>query len=649
MKQGNRRAAGPVAAHAVVQEALFSGKVVMRAVLSLGLAALFLWLLQGRLSDIDMAEVRAAVGTVGPAQWGSALLATALSFWAVGRYDGVLHRHLATGVPQDAARRAGIAAIAVSQTLGLGVVTGALVRWRMLPGLTLWQVTRLTAAVALSFLAGWAVVTALVLLAVPGAPFRALAGGVVLAALALTLLCAIAPRWRGHAIAWPNLFTLSRLVGLAATDTLAAGLALWALCPPELALPLWVLLPAFLISIGAGLVSNTPGGVGAFEMTLLTLLPTTPEAPLLAAVLAWRLVYFALPAVLGALLAVTGPRRRPAPAMARPPQPLGTGQAETLLARQGELRPARIAGGLWVAGRTPHLLVGMFDPVAASGAAAIAGLEAVAEAEGRRAVLYKCTGRVAVAARRAGYRVVPLAREAWLDPRSFRLDTPARAGLRRKLRHATAAGLRITCGTPLPLAEMAEISAEWAATHCGERGFSTGRWQADYVAGQRVYLGWRGAELVAFASFHEGTREWTLDLMRHSATAPDGTMQSLIARALTDAGREGLERLSLAAIPADPDRHLTGLPRKLATRMLQKTTGLARFKAGFDPNWQPLYLAAPDLATLALAGAEIARAIHRPGPLVQSKPSPNFHEDHDDYEFASASVAWQRWLPDRYS
>src|SRR5690606_27482495 len=129
-------------------------------------------------------------------------------------------------------------------------------------------------------------------------------------------------------------------------------------------------------------------------------------------------------------------------------------------------------------------------------------------------------------------------REAWLVPQGFRLDRPALAGLRRKLRKA--AGLRITRPATLPLAEMQQVAQGWARARGGERGFSMGRFCPEYVVGQRVYLGWEGARLVGFVTFHEGPGrdgrgEWVLDLMRQAATAPDGTMQALVLRAITDA------------------------------------------------------------------------------------------------------------------
>ncbi len=69
----------------------------------------------------------------------------------------------------------------MAQTVGFGVISGAFVRWRMLPELSLVQAFRLSMTVAVTFLAGWAVVAALVLLVVP----LALPGATVMALTAL--------------------------------------------------------------------------------------------------------------------------------------------------------------------------------------------------------------------------------------------------------------------------------------------------------------------------------------------------------------------------------------------------------------------------------------------------------------------------------
>ena len=427
------------------------------------------------------------------------------------------------------------------------------------------------------------------------------------------------------------------------------------LCPPELALPVQVLLPAFLLALGAGLASGTPGGIGAFEITMLGLLPNHPEAGVMGAILAWRITYFAIPAVIGGLIAALGPRGGRQGATNAPSQiALHQSQrAEVQLLRQGEHRLTVTAPAqAWLTARTNHLLVGLFDPIGATapGHTGLAALRQIAATEGRIAVLYKCTARTAARARRHRQTVQRIAREAWVDPRSFNLATPARAGLRRKLRHATAAGVTITgpADTPapnlpnppalhLPLSEMARIAAIWAQTHGGERGFSTGRFAPAYVQGQRLYLAYRQNRLIAFITLHEGHSEWTLDLMRHGTDLPDGTMHLLVQTAIDDARRLDLPRLSLAAVPEHAFAPPTsGLARGLLHLSGGAMTGLARFKSSFAPHWQNLYLTAPHRAGLVVAALSIGRAILAPPPI-----QPQIEHLHEEYEFATGPGAWQ--------
>ena len=618
-------------------------RLLGKAGLACLIAMAFLWLLANRLSDVPLHETRGYFLSVSPGQWLTALLATIASFWAVGRYDGVIHRYLGTGARPADASHAGATAIAVSQTLGLGVIIGAILRWRMLPDQSFWQATKITTLVTMFFWCGWAVITAIVLATLPLAPFKILAFGVLAIFLGLTVTTAIAPKMRR--VHWPNLFIITRLLALTAVDTLTAAVALWVLCPPDLALPFLALLPAFLLAFGAGMISGAPGGIGAFEITLLALLPMVPEAPLLAASLAWRAVYFALPAVIGAGLAIRGPTQKLDPAPIDPRLALinQAPRAEAGLLAQGHL--SLIPAGYdqaWLFGRTAHCLVGLLDPISdgpPSGARfcdykrSITALIDAAKSESRLPILYKCSARTAIAARQLGLRLRPIAREAWLDPRSFALTTPSRAGLRRKLRKATAAGITIS-SAPQDWAALARINTEWAACHGGERGFSMGRFDRGYLQGQRVYVASLGSKPLAFASFHSGKDEWALDLMRYTSSAPDGTMQALIAAALADAAALDLPRLSLSAVPLAalapaPTARLANLIHRI---LGGNQTGLAQFKSSFVPNWQTLYLAAPHRLGLALAGAEIAREVHFPPP---TQPAAHHHH-HAEYEIASA-------------
>ena len=599
-------------------------KVYRRLMLTLAVSALFLALLAQRLQEVEPRLVLHALGTVGPWPWVGALLATWVSFRAVAGYDVALHRHLGTGIASRAAGRAGFAAIAIGQTVGLGVVSGALVRWRMLPDLGLQGALRLSLMVALSFLAAWSVLTLAVLTVLPGPAYARFAPfGLALVPLAV-MAGLIWPR------AWvPNLLTQGRLMALASVDCLAAGMALWLLIPGDIGFATF--LPVFLLALGAGLVSGAPAGLGAFEIVLVGLLPAPGMEALLAGLLAWRSIYYAVPALTGAWVAIlvrSEPRRVP---LWHPPPSL----AEAGLTAQGEFL-VRPEGA--VAAVTPHGRVALGD------VADLARFRAAARAEARWPVLYKAGPRAAVRARMVGLVVLPLAREAWLCPQAFRLDLPARAGLRRKLRRAEAAGVVATVNPAADWAALALVNAAWVAARGGEHGFSMGRFAPAYLADQQVIVARQGDRVVGFASFHAATinrrQVWTLDLLRPDPSAPDGTAHALILAALRTAREVGVSRLSLAAVPIGCTESERSLVARLGRRFAPASmTGLAQFKTGFAPNWERLYIAGPSLAVLALVGWEIWGRVRNPPPLAKMRPTARQDEE---YEIASACNPWQR-------
>lgn len=617
-------------------------KLIGKQALPLAVMLFFGWLLWEKVAHLDIHAVLATIAGIDPLQWGMAALATLGSFWAVGQYDRVLHAQLGTGISDRAARKSGIVAIGLAQFLGFGALTGTLIRWRMLPELTLWQAARLSAAVALSFLAGWAVVAAAALMFFqPELPWiKTLATGAILLAATMAILSIYPPRPLVR-VPWPSLRTMATVIGLAAIDTIFAGLALYALLPEHLHLPLGHTISAYLFSLGAGLIASTPGGLGPFEATLTSLLPDVPLEPLLGAVVAFRLVYYVIPASISALVILRGPRKSnlaQEPKLVKTdPKPFLSPQLEVqifaapraeaglLRTRDFSLLTASDGTGLGLAAPIGQSLVMLSDPLAAR-ACPSATREALARAAARRyrmPAIYKCGARMAASARAAGWRVLPTAEEAWLRPSEFSLDGSKYRQLRRILRKAEEAGIRTTEASHhhLPLDQMDRVAAEWLQLRGRERGFSMGTYDRDYISCQRVFLAWQGSNLVAFVSFHESRSEMTLDLMRFGPAAPDGTIQLLIAAAIERAREQGVPRLSLAAVPwqgedSDP------LIRRLRAKFLARSgaAGLRRFKAAFAPHWETLYLVAPSRIALAVSAMDVLRRVTAPPPKPTGNP-----------------------------
>ncbi len=606
---------------------------------SLGIGAGCLWLATAHLSPAVWRDVVQELGGLGMVPLALALMCTCASFLAVGRYDAVAHRHFRTGIPGRDACVSGTIAIAIGQTVGLGVVTGALARWRMLPDISFATALRLSAFVCATFMGALAVITATACLLLPSPGFSLLPSLACLALLPVfAILAFMVPVIRVHGLSLrlPSLLALVPILFWTAMDTIAAAAVLYLLLPDHVT-TFAALVPIFLLALGAALVSGTPGGIGPFELVLFALLPGGGTAETVSAVIAFRAVYYAGPALLAIM------------AMARPFAPMMTAAVPDLrpltTARRAEVGIIRQNGGtllqtgtthcaIWTTGQT---LCALFDPLVPARSAPCLPLRDAARRLNLWPMIYKCTGRTALGARKQGWHLCHIADEAVLAPHAFNLTSPPYRSLRRKLRAAEHAGVVIRVagqqGGPLPLAAMAAIDAAWQDHKGPARGGTMGVFTADYVAGQRVFLAYQGSQLVAYASFHSSHAEWCLDLMRQRPDTPDGTMHLLIYHAIMRAADGGIPQLSLAAVPACPDP-TSAMSRWIATKVVRNSggPGLRQFKSSFRPRWQPLYAAAPNAALLALGLADVARAVRWPATVPNHAPP---HHDDENYEVAS--------------
>lgn len=144
-------------------------RAVPKQILPLGILTICGWLLIHRLEGLDIVALRHAFVMLELYQWGLALLATALSFLALARYDVIAHRHFQTGIPAHSATIVGATAVALGQTLGAGVVVGSFLRWRLHPNLSLIDAARISGFVAIAFVASLSILIAASTILVPAA------------------------------------------------------------------------------------------------------------------------------------------------------------------------------------------------------------------------------------------------------------------------------------------------------------------------------------------------------------------------------------------------------------------------------------------------------------------------------------------------
>ncbi len=596
-------------------------------------AAGCLAVLAGQLDTGAIAKVPEYLTAISIWQVVAAVALTLLSFYAVGRYDVVAHRHVRTQVPAALAQRSGTVAIALSQTIGFGLFSSAAARWRMLPGLTLTDALRLAGFVSVTFLAALCVVCALAFAVLPleGWP-RWPAMLALLSLPAGTLLLLRFPRLRiGRLnLRLPSLSAFGAILVWTLVDTTAAAGALWVLMPQN-TVTFAGLLPVFLLALAAALMSGAPGGVGPFELVVISLLPQHPDAALLAGIILFRVIYFAIPALMaGLVLLVPFKAARPRNTEMHVP-PKARLRAEVGVIRQngGTVETGQdTVAAIWDTG---HTRVMLFDPAPAANSANLEQHTTSALAHNQLALIYKCSGRTATNARQAGWKTLRIADEAIIDAKHFSYEGRPRRGLRRKLKQAQSAGVDVQMPLTLPLSDMAEVDRAWQARNGPAWGGSMGRFDADYIKAQRVYLAYVDDQLVGFVSFHTAEHEWCLDLVRSANDAPSGTVHSLIVAAIADAASFGMPRVSLAAAPCKVAETADFAAR---VRAALQPPGLRQFKQDFAPRWVPLYAAAPSQTALWLGLSDVALRIRRPYALPSSNIS---HEQDEYYEVASSS------------
>ena len=588
-----------------------STRQLLGAGLSLAFSVAAISVLWFQIKEMDLAQVATLFQQISVWQWALAVLATIVSFVALGRYDAFWHAALKTGVKPLHARRSGMAAIAIGQTVGLASVSSSLIRWRCLPQLAPLKIAALTAAVGFSFLIVWAIcaVVAAWYLMAPLAGFDI--SGTVVFCFALGISACLWISWQRTAL---RLTDIARLVAWVLIDIAAAASVLWILLPIGTDLSWAPLLAGFTLALGAGILCNSPGGVGPFELVLLTALPSLPADAALSAVLGYRLIYFLLPFVIAVIFAVTLKSR---------PSTQVSGPADWGLARQSG-RMTRF-GESWahVLAPLPGLCVALGNPE--PHARSQTGV--IAPPKGLRAI-YKSDARLAASARAKGWTCSLIAREAVLNPQNWSLTGSKMARLRQALRKGDAACVEtIECRGDLPLHEMTHIAKSWSRAHGGELAATMGVFEPNYIREQRVFLIYVAQELRGFLTFH-AARDWSLDLIRHDAGLPKGAIQAAVVAAIETAKTEEVTRFSLAAIPAEDGA---------LSRWCKSKAGLAQFKRQFAPDWEPRYMITRTKAEHLVYSIALYFAVQRP---MYRNAQRIMHQAHDrlaKFEFASFS------------
>ena len=138
-----------------------------RSFIPIIISLIVLWILRDQLAAIDLIALSQTLALFEARLWITALALSALSFYAIAQYDRIAAHLMRLPISRNQALMSGWRATALSQVLGYGLITGALVRWWSLGANTassLWNTSRMTVVVAACFFSGWGVVTSAAIL-----------------------------------------------------------------------------------------------------------------------------------------------------------------------------------------------------------------------------------------------------------------------------------------------------------------------------------------------------------------------------------------------------------------------------------------------------------------------------------------------------
>lgn len=283
------------------------------------LIGLAVWVLIDRLKSIDFGDVKEHLLAFPATTVLIGLAFSAAVYALVGFYEGIAVR-IASGkrMPLIAFRTA-LIANPLGRAIGLALVSGGALRYRMYAseGLTARQVTSivLLAAMPYFFSVGWLIDLSLLLNADTAAKALRLTTGLVLLLGAIGLakdigwLAFVFTRKKpmiigGEAAPIPTVRDTSIQLGIGLTQISLMTATLYIFMPPELNMSWPAFIAIYCIAFVAGQLSNVPAGLGVLEAALLLMLPQVPPAKLLGAVLAYRAVFEILPLLVALTLLV---------------------------------------------------------------------------------------------------------------------------------------------------------------------------------------------------------------------------------------------------------------------------------------------------------------------------------------------------------
>lgn len=274
------------------------------------------WLLYGELKHYHYSDIRRSLDAIPLRRIAEALFLVVLNYVVLVGYDLLALAYVGRKLPLRRVAMVSFVGFVSSYNFG-AALGGTSVRFRLysLWGLSAVEIMKLLAGLAFAFWPGLFATAGIVFLWHPfDIPDRFQFGfdnvrpvgwillGVVAAYLVMTAVRQRSIVVRGFELALPKPGLAIAQLSVAALDLLIAAGILYVLFPDDVPVNYAQFVGIFLLAAVVVIFSHVPGGLGVFELVILTL--TAPQHPseVLGALLIYRVLYYLLPLAFAALL-----------------------------------------------------------------------------------------------------------------------------------------------------------------------------------------------------------------------------------------------------------------------------------------------------------------------------------------------------------
>lgn len=283
---------------------------------------------------ISWADIVTAMSQIPNTHLVLAFLVVAFGYIVLTLYDTIALMQLGRDklIRYPKAALISFTAYAISHTIGMNLLTAGGIRYRHYNryGLSNNEIANIVWLVSMAFTFGVSTLIGISLMTHPEITLRLLGaldrslgifdnalyirgvGAVLLAVIVGTIVYAGRTGKQARIGSWrfvlPPARVILQQIFLAFLDLSTVALVLYLLLPTEVSVSYWVTFSALIQSLALGILSHVPGGLGVFEVTMISALPQVDKTQMLAVLLVFRLLYYIVPflVALGLLLGYEG-------------------------------------------------------------------------------------------------------------------------------------------------------------------------------------------------------------------------------------------------------------------------------------------------------------------------------------------------------